>query len=488
MDIWECRKKALISQAKDLQTNLSDDSIQGQLKDLIQCYINYVDQHFILLHDGFFGSRGFRSSTEFPPEHVMHVTLNQAAYDLEVFERLILQRVRSTNPSSDFLEIADFLANEALKPANSLLGMAEENNTPAVFTYFHKSPLIRLIPYADVALIGIPYTAATCAKDLLAIPHEVGHYIFWHGNKIRNQSLVDDSIQNPIFAEIVERKNAGSPKDTAIILESALYNWQEELFADIYGSQIAGPFIALDWQDYQLRNNQETFEEDDGEHPTPAYRPNIYTIAAEDVWQTRLNDLWEMKLSQRITNRYWNQITLSLDINPQKFLSKMILDQAEREIVIQRLKRINSTKNQFAPETLNQRLSIFVTDIIQKYLSTIQEENRNTIWGKIIDKTQNIYSPSAFTPEELFGLLSAIVFPSETYDLDLSELQNELVVGATSYAQNRHPISCIDYEVLKDQWVGKWSPTQTLFNWPEWLPLFKADGWTTEGPSNPWTT
>ena len=49
-------------------------------------------------------------------------------------------------------------------------------------TYLQKSYETRVIPYAEVCLIGIPFTSVRLTEDLLAIPHEVGHYVFWNSH------------------------------------------------------------------------------------------------------------------------------------------------------------------------------------------------------------------------------------------------------------------------------------------------------------------
>jgi len=507
MNPWLDRKDVLIKRAKDLRGSLGNtpSTIRPQLDKLLECYIHFIEGHILHLHRIVCDSV-YADGDKYPPDYVMHVSLNQAAYDLDIFARLITQR-SNLDPNADILLKADFLAVEALEPARSLLTYPKKTTIknvehthihqfPSVLTYFHKSPLIRLIPYANMALIGIPFTSVMCSRDLLAIPHEVGHYVFWHGKDIRDQSLVDDAPENPIFYGVTEKVNKGTKTDIGIIKETALYNWQEEIFADVYGSQIAGPLIALDFQDYQLRNAPEDFKKDDGEHPTPAYRPNIYANGLEGEWKEKLNSWWNEKL----TDRKFSDTQISVEINPEKFLLKTLKDENEREGIVTRIKGINPDKNSFTNEELNERLDDLVTNSINKnHLSEISGKIGSTFWGKVIKTIKEVYSPSDnaladITQEILYGILQKIVFPNEPSNTGvinaqvMAELQEELRNGVETYHKNRPSITEKEYEFLKNEWIDKWAPTGDLLGWPDWYPVFKADGWTTEGVSNPWST
>jgi hypothetical protein len=58
---------------------------------------------------------------------------------------------------------------------------------------------------------------------------------------------------------------------------------------------LAGPVIALDFQDLQLEKAPKQFVEDDREHPVPIIRPYVYTKALGGMsspWAEILNALW----------------------------------------------------------------------------------------------------------------------------------------------------------------------------------------------------
>jgi hypothetical protein len=78
------------------------------------------------------------------------------------------------------------------------------------------------------------------------------------------------------------------------------FRWIEEIFADVYGCLIAGPLIALDFQDLQLTVSKEQFTKDDGEHPAPVLRPYIYTRVLERLEEDGLLPLSGVPEEERL--------------------------------------------------------------------------------------------------------------------------------------------------------------------------------------------
>jgi len=199
-------------------------------------------------------------STVYPPEYAMRTTIDQIAYDLDVIQRAYQQRLpsQSTDEMRATLAKADYLAYQALQPAidNQLI----EDVT--VVTYFQKAVNVRIIPYAPVAFIGLPLSALAVPRDLLAIPHEVGHYVFRHGHTQKGLA-------------------AGSRFDAALTQQLAelptwCQAWIEELFADVYAALVAGPVMALGFEELVTDDPFVEFTRDDGEHPVAALRPSVY--------------------------------------------------------------------------------------------------------------------------------------------------------------------------------------------------------------------
>src|SRR5579859_358537 len=196
---------------------------------------------------------------EFPPEDVLTGILLQVGHDLELIQRAATQRIAGGNIARDTLTRADTLAWYAMQPAIERK-VIEKPTT--VLTHFDKSAEFYNIPYAPIALIAIPFTctAQNTHQDYLAIPHEVGHYVYRHPT------------------EQVKRDFEALRSSTDI--DPEYRGWVktvfEELCADIYGCLVAGPVMARDFEDVSLANSQTDFRDGDGQHPNAALRPLIY--------------------------------------------------------------------------------------------------------------------------------------------------------------------------------------------------------------------
>jgi hypothetical protein len=215
-----------------------------------------------------FFDKGFGAGSEYqleeseiyPPPVVLARIVRQVGEDAEIILRAAEQR--RIPQLRDTLELADRLACRALLAARPALrdpSSSEETATDyTVLTYFQKSAEIRVLPYAPIALIGIPLTALNEARDLLAIPHELGHFVYF--NRRINHAL-----------ETANRHYADGTK---------YEDWQQEVFADVLGSLVAGPLMAYDFQELAKRYGRVQFVADDGAgHPPPFLRPLIYTEA-----------------------------------------------------------------------------------------------------------------------------------------------------------------------------------------------------------------
>ena len=213
------------------------------------------------------------SSKKFTAEYAVRQTLDQITFDLAILQRARNQRCYAlTVPAERSALIrADILAYRALIPAIKA-GLIK--NT-AVVTYFQKAPSVRIIPYAKAALVGLPFSCLDYeknARDFLSIAHEIGHHVFWHG--IRLDRPIRSVVQTAL------------PKD----IPDWTKNWLEEIFADVYGAQVAGPLIAYDFQELMLDNPG--FDKDDGEHPIPAMRPYIYIDTLSKITQSNGDKLF----------------------------------------------------------------------------------------------------------------------------------------------------------------------------------------------------
>lgn len=195
----------------------------------------------------------------YPVEYAFCVLLDQIACDLDVIQRAIGQRqVEWLQPTLDRADKYAFHILQRAKDWNLL-----PCETTAI-TYFQKSHSVRVIPYAPVALVGIPFSCTRFDPDMMAVPHEIGHYVFWHGRKLLSGS--SKPLRNDLDSHILQEPGW-------------LYRWVEEIFADVYGCWASHPFIALDFQDLQQECSSYYFVRDDRVHPAPILRPYIYIQA-----------------------------------------------------------------------------------------------------------------------------------------------------------------------------------------------------------------
>lgn len=310
---WNVRWESLSAVMGSLSTEIAATGIRE--KDTLQSLIDGLapkgEEHATYFLKGFskkpqlyqlLEDKPQGNRVRFSKDYALRKVLDRIAFDLDVIYLAFKQRSDKSryNSLENTLDLADKLALEALQPAinRGLIGP----DTKAL-TYLQKSYETRVIPYAKVSLIGIPFTSARLTEDLLAIPHEVGHYIFWNGGrKYKKWEKQLDSLRKENRKENFE--------------------WTEEIFADVYGCIVAGPVMALDFQDLQLEfagfdpiTKTNEFEEGvDEDHPTPILRPRIYSetlkmMKTRGVTLTELGDLddiadrldsrWVMKLEER---------------------------------------------------------------------------------------------------------------------------------------------------------------------------------------------
>ncbi len=293
-DVWTERLQALDSLMYAMSRDYDTLSLARwhTLKPLIKCLQAYGRDLLTYFHAGF-STRRLEMSDDYSPEAVYSIVLNQIGYDLEVLQRAVQQRASGSAAMTATLKETDKLAWLALKPALDA-GLLPADTT--VITYFQKSPVSRVIPYAPVALIGVPYSCMSVARDHLALPHEIGHYVFWHGQVPGTGESLRQALQRAAFEELKQCVTIDSPE-----FPTWCAVWLEELFADAYGALIAGPVMALDFQDLALHSSCEDFTTSDNDHPVPILRPEIYSRvlarAANDTqrwadWATALHQRW----------------------------------------------------------------------------------------------------------------------------------------------------------------------------------------------------
>lgn len=250
-----------------LQLHALTERMQSFLRDTLQESIRQsLKQH--------------RVSRTLPPLHLFRACFQQLATDYELVQQAIIQRRWNLHRDNQYymseqalgLLVMDKLAIKAVAPFHELLPVDQQ---PVIISYLSEETHFRRLPYTDrLLLIGVSYdrlpsaasvtdvetaspTPFDSAFELLAIPHEVGHYIYRYGT-------LTDGTTFPALSEQIARNNP-------------YWRWCEEIFADVYGCIVAGPLTALGMQALLASIDKERAWKDDEVHPTPALR--IFILA-----------------------------------------------------------------------------------------------------------------------------------------------------------------------------------------------------------------
>ncbi|MCB0035455.1 MAG: hypothetical protein KDE51_15590, partial [Anaerolineales bacterium] len=244
-----------------------------------------------------------------PPIHRIRECFQQFTIDFEIVESAIQQRRWVTseevsgNLQAESLVVTDKLAAMSLAPFQHLLSDDPNSKSFEIvpITYFSKTIHIRQLPYTDqFILVGLTYDLTLPVGDteqrpfppfeLMAIPHEIGHFMFHHA-KLNVMEVVKSLVsQESDGLETDMSAVAASLKDLLkqdsrleqvtfaeisqlLFAENPYYHWCEEIFADLYGCIVAGPFTALGLQALLATGDKERILLDDEDHPTPILRP-----------------------------------------------------------------------------------------------------------------------------------------------------------------------------------------------------------------------
>ncbi|NCF67165.1 MAG: hypothetical protein GWP61_14410 [Chloroflexi bacterium] len=243
--------------------------------------------------------------------------LNEASRDLWTIQSLIQQRTlppekektsevsssRLIDAQAGNLYMADIVAEHALGQAvdSGFLDQAP------IITYLKEEISIRPVPYAEVVLISVAYATMLAdyddhpvdewnvrrvSRDLLAIPHEVGHHLFWKGHMPGTGRSVQEELHQHL-------------NQAGVWEWDWRRSWLEEIFADAYGFLVAGPVMALSFHDLLTDNPRADFEEDTGHHPIPALRPYIQTMILRGITDAEGNQLYG-RVPKRLEKRWRN--------------------------------------------------------------------------------------------------------------------------------------------------------------------------------------
>lgn len=210
---------------------------------------------------------------EFSQTKLRNQALDRVLEEWDTIRHALEQR---ENPRyQETLGELDQLAIECLSPLFN-----EEKLRKGVFTYFHKLFDIKRFVFSRTPLIGAPFSALHSPEDWLAIPHEAGHYLFWNGTetfKSFNQFYfaLQTQFGEAINIAIQDRVKGRVFHHRGEVLQVWL-NWLNEIFADVFGTLVAGPAYAWSMQTnlraaLSVRDLLHSHEE--AGHPDPFIRP-----------------------------------------------------------------------------------------------------------------------------------------------------------------------------------------------------------------------
>ncbi|MBN1657511.1 MAG: hypothetical protein JXA93_03870 [Anaerolineae bacterium] len=277
IESWECGLPASpIHPGRETYGNEQTTSFPRQMEliELVKSLMAFGGELFRMFDKDYLDQAPTDVKDEYPVDYALWVITDQIGNDLNVIARAGNQRMKRAGDQEggDVLAKADALAYHALKPVIVGADRWLPEDTTAL-TYFQKSANIRVIPYANVALVGVPITSLSVDCDLLATPHEIGHYVYWRARPNRGTKMVREHLE-----ELAQRQQIRVP--------GTLKNWREEIFADVYACLVAGPVAALSLQTMQLQSSKTGLMHDDGEHPRPVVRPwaQLQALSCTTQW------------------------------------------------------------------------------------------------------------------------------------------------------------------------------------------------------------
>ena len=152
--------------------------------------------------------------------------------------------------------------------------------------YFEKLYGISRAIYApEIPVISIPLTDYDDPTRWHALPHEVGHHIFWNGVGLGTSGDVHKRLLDAIAEALsvsISPSGSRTPGRAYLwapwLVRARLWgNLMEELFADNTAALLAGPEYAISAQDRVADRVDEVADlvEDDQEHPCGYLRPLI---------------------------------------------------------------------------------------------------------------------------------------------------------------------------------------------------------------------
>lgn len=303
------RKRTLLHLTRSLQ-----QFGQGQFRFFDEGFLKELGQAFSSSPFPKLEIRQSNVPNSYSPDDVVCDVVRRITEDINLFQKAYVDRVSNT-VVRDYLSQIDYLASRVLWSATGthpdgfpyagiegregpeVDSYKGDYEVKTILTYLSDGfmqegqqqafPTIRVLPYSQVAMIGIPFQSITDMSELFAIPHELGHFRFWYSYCTN----YDPSLHRCTGGD--ERRNVRERMSYAL---PAAGNpiWQEEIFADMYALLLGGPLALLQAQNLALTHIGLGDFADFGNainrpHPTPIIRPLIQLKALNNFGNTLLN-------------------------------------------------------------------------------------------------------------------------------------------------------------------------------------------------------
>ena len=273
-------------------------------------------RYFIHKYREFFSQVKFRPEDldEYSETILLNRALDVALQEWDTLRHALEQR---ENPRyQNTLTELDTLAIECLSP---LFGVDQIQN--GIYTYIHKIFDIKRFAFSRTPLVGAPYEALHAPESWLAIPHEAGHYIFWNGTStfaefnqfyINLQNALLGAVENALRSRI----EGGYFRRRGQIFQIWL-SWLNEIFADIFGTLVAGPAYAWSIQSrirarFNVRDLYHSHEEPT--HPDPFIRPFFHINTLREMAKASKGDFaYKLNEEAERLDRSWKDSWLEID-------------------------------------------------------------------------------------------------------------------------------------------------------------------------------
>ncbi|MCB9135658.1 MAG: hypothetical protein H6636_09540 [Anaerolineales bacterium] len=451
----------------------------GTCWNILESLQGFTTDAFDFFYGGYYGDETnppyLTVSPDYPERYVMRMLLNQVSYDLNILQRAITQRQDADGmmtQQGQTLFIADRLAAQALKPALTA-GLLEDGT--GIISYLGKTIRARLVPYYDTILLCIAFASmqqgSFPSRDFLAIPHEIGHHLYWNGTMPNSSETLRATLHKKLNAAGIKKRDWRR-------------RWVEEIFADAYALIIGGPVVALDFQDMLDDDVPAHFRSDTDKHPIPELRPFIQTQILRKI--------------KSQGNPYYVETPNRLDANWKAWIKQQW---ADRDVLAE-LFRVRGKRAKLTGQGVVDTLQP-VLDVVLDVLGPVIPQDKNTAWSVDIIKEEDIeFYIANFEESEIADLIDSLnldnslaylylQFYKNAYPQDDEELMTILSVLISENLPENMDMETLakleqkygergnTFEERVEKIAGK---AANVLCTEDWVKLFLFEGWSDEGP------